>query len=87
MWTMTKRARITPVTGSLEATKEQLRNECLKKKIDGYLVLEPGLIEKSQAEYYGVTVSEFVAMAQLERSINHILLKDKIDKRGLPPDR
>ena len=75
-----------PVSGSLEATKEQLRQECLKKKIDGYLVLDPSLIEKSQAEYYGVVVSEFVAMSQLERSINHILLKDKIDKRGLPPD-
>jgi ABC-2 type transport system permease protein len=75
-----------PVTGSLEATKEALRAEALKKKIDGYLVLEPSLLEKSQAEYYGVTVSEFVAMAQLERAINHVLLKEKIEKRGLPPE-
>jgi ABC-2 type transport system permease protein len=75
-----------PVTGSLEATKEALRGEAMKKKIDGYLVLEPSLLEKSQAEYYGVTVSEFVAMAQLERSINHVLLKEKIEKRGLPPE-
>src|SRR5205823_7321487 len=49
-------------------------------------VLDPRLIEKSQAEYYAVTVSEFVAMSQLERAINHILLKDKIEKRGLPPE-
>lgn len=75
-----------PVAGSLEATKEQLRGETLKKKIDGYLVLDPSLLEKSQAEYYGVTVSEFVAMAQLERAINHVLLKEKIEKRGLPPE-
>ena len=64
-----------PLTGSLEATKETLRNEVLKKKLDGYLVLDPRLIEKSQAEYYAVTVSEFVAMSQLERAINHIELK------------
>ncbi len=75
-----------PVAGSLEATKEQLRAEALKKKIDGYLVLDPTLLEKSQAEYYGVTVSEFVAMAQLERAINHVLLKEKIANRGLPPE-
>ncbi|HKF45401.1 MAG TPA: ABC transporter permease [Thermoanaerobaculia bacterium] len=74
-----------PVSGTLEATKEQLRGEVLKKKIDGYLVLDPTLIEKSQAEYYAITVSEFVAMSQLERALNHILLKDKIEKRGLPP--
>ena len=75
-----------PVVGSLEATKETLRNETLKKKIDGYLVLDPALLEKSQAEYYGLTVSEFVAMAQLDRAINHVTLKEKIEKRGLPPD-
>lgn len=75
-----------PVVGSLEATKETLRNETLKKKIDGYLVLDPSLLEKSQAEYYGLTVSEFVAMAQLDRAINHVTLKEKIEKRGLPPD-
>ena len=75
-----------PVTGTLEATKDTLRNEVLKKKLDGYLILDPKLIEKAQAEYYAVTVSEFVAMSQLERAINHILLKDKIEKRGLPPE-
>ena len=75
-----------PPTGSLEATKESLRSEVLKKKLDGYLVLDPALIEKSQAEYYAITVSEFVAMTQLERALNHVLLKDKIEKRGLPPE-
>jgi ABC-2 type transport system permease protein len=73
------------VTGSLEATKETLRNEVLQKKLDGYLVLDPALSEKSQAEYYAITVSEFVAMGQLERALNHVLLKDKIEQRGLPP--
>jgi ABC-2 type transport system permease protein len=75
-----------PVSGTLEATKESLRGEVLKKKINGYLILDPRLLENSQAEYYSVTVSEFVAMSQLERAINHVLLKDKIARRGLPPD-
>jgi ABC-2 type transport system permease protein len=75
-----------PVSGTVEATKESLRNEVLKKKINGYLVLDPKLLENSQAEYYSITVSEFVAMSQLERAINHVLLKEKIAQRGLPPD-
>jgi ABC-2 type transport system permease protein len=74
-----------PVTGSLEATKETLRGEVLKKRLDGYLILDPKLIEKDQVEYYALTVSEFVAMTQLERAVNRILLRDKIEKRGLPP--
>jgi ABC-2 type transport system permease protein len=75
-----------PVAGSLDATKEALRREVLQKKLDGYLVLDPALLEKSQAEYYAITVSEFVAMTQLERALNHVQLVDKIEKRGLPPD-
>jgi ABC-2 type transport system permease protein len=74
------------LAGNLEATKDQLRGETLKKKIDGYLVLEPRLLEKSEAEYYGVTVSEFAALSQLQEAINRVLLKDKIATRGLPPE-
>jgi ABC-2 type transport system permease protein len=75
-----------PLAGSLEATKDQLRGETLKKKIDGYLVLEPALLEKDQAEYYGVTVSEFVAMSQLQDGINAVRLLVNLDQRGLPPE-
>ncbi len=75
-----------PVSGSLEQTKETLRREVLGKKLNVYLILDPALLEKSQVQYYSVTVSEFVAMSQLERAVNHILLKEKIERRGLPPE-
>ena len=75
-----------PVVGSLDRTKETLRREVLGKKLNGYLILDPALLEKSQVQYYSVTVSEFVAMSQLDRAVNHVLLKEKIEKRGLPPD-
>lgn len=75
-----------PLSGSLEETKEKLRREVLQKKLNGYLVLDPALLEKSQAQYYSVTVSEFVAMSQLDRAINRVFLKEKITKRGLPPE-
>src|SRR6185295_19880863 len=67
-----------PISGDLAATKEALRQEVLKKKISGYLILEPAALEKDQAEYYSTTVSEFIALNTLERSINRVLLRDRI---------
>jgi ABC-2 type transport system permease protein len=81
-WILTVR----PVAGDLAAAKEALRQEVLSKKIDGYLVLDPSLIEKDRIEYYSGSVSEYVAQNQLERAVNHVLLKERIEKRGLPPD-
>jgi ABC-2 type transport system permease protein len=75
-----------PVSGDLAATKEALRRELLAKNIDGYLVLDPADLEKDRMEYFSTTVSEFVAMQQLERAVNHVVLKDRIARRGLPPD-
>lgn len=74
-----------PVTGDLEQTKEALRKEVLDEKIYGYLVLDPSLLEKDRAEYYSVSVSEFVALTQMEQAINKTLLRRKIEDRGLPP--
>ena len=73
-----------PVTGDVEATKEALRKEVLEKKIYGYLVLDPELLEKDRAEYYSISVSEFVALDQMERAINRTILRRKIAERGLP---
>ncbi|HEX9148768.1 MAG TPA: ABC transporter permease, partial [Thermoanaerobaculia bacterium] len=73
-----------PITGDLERTKEMLRKEVLEKKIYGYLVLDPALLEKDRAEYYSISVSEFVALTQLEQAINKVLLRRKIEDRGLP---
>ena len=71
------------ISGDIEKTKEQLRKEVLDKKIYGYLVLDPALIEKDRAEYYSTSVSEFVALTQLEQAINKTILRRKIEDRGL----
>jgi ABC-2 type transport system permease protein len=73
-----------PITGDLEQTKETLRKEVLDKKIYGYLVLDPTLLDKDRAEYYSISVSEFVALTQLEQAVNKVLLRRKIEDRGLP---
>ena len=72
--------------GNFEATKEALRKEVLAKKVNGYLVLDPAMLEKNRIEYYSVSVSEFVALTQLERAVNQVLLRERIAQRGLPPE-
>jgi ABC-2 type transport system permease protein len=74
-----------PITGSLEQTKEALRKEVLDEKIYGYLVLDPALLEKDRAEYYSISISEFVALKQMDEAINLTLLRRKIEDRRLPP--
>jgi ABC-2 type transport system permease protein len=81
-WVLTQR----PVESSLEATKEALRKEVVSKKLNAYVVLTPGLVEKNQIEYYSTAVSEWTAMNQVEEAFNKIRLRQKITSRGLPAD-
>ena len=80
-WVLTER----PV-GDFEKTKEELRKEVLSKKINAYLILDPAKLEKDEVEYYSSSVSEFVAMNQVQRALDHILLRQKIVAHGLPPE-
>lgn len=73
-----------PVSNGLEQTKEALRKEVLDEKIYGYLVLDPSLLEKNRAEYYSISVSEFVVLEQMQQAINRTILRQKIEERGLP---
>jgi ABC-2 type transport system permease protein len=81
-WVLTQR----PVEGSLDATKEALRKEVVAKKLNGYLVLTPELVQKDAVEYYSTVVSEFSAMRQLEEAFRKIRMRQKITARGLPAD-
>ena len=81
-WVLQKRE----VQGNVEATKEALRREVLDKKINGYLILDPALLDKDKVEYYSVSVSEYVALTQLERAVTQTLMRERIARRGLPPE-
>ena len=81
-WSLTER----PVTGDLAATKEVLRKEVLDKKISGYLILEPAKLDKETVEYYSTTVSEFIAISQLQSALSRIWIRQKMAARGLPAD-
>jgi len=79
-WVLERR----PVPADWNAGKESLRQEVLQKKINGYLIIDPKLLEKDSAEFYSTSVSELVTSNQLERALNHVLLKARIARQGLP---
>jgi ABC-2 type transport system permease protein len=74
------------ISGDLETAKEALRKHVFAKRLDAYLVVTPALLEKDQIQYYSTTVSEWVVLGQLERTLTRIRLREKIAARGLPPD-
>jgi len=80
-WVLTER----PV-GDFDKTKEELRKEVLSKKINSYLILDPAMLAKDEVEYYSSSVSEFVAINQIQRALDHILLREKIVAHGLAPE-
>jgi ABC-2 type transport system permease protein len=75
-----------PAGTDLAATKEDLRKQVLAKQISGYLVLEPQKVKNDEVEYYSTTVSDFIALNQLERSLNRVRMREKMHDRGLPTD-
>jgi ABC-2 type transport system permease protein len=81
-WSLRER----PVRGDLAATKEALRQEVLADKISAYMVLDPALLEKQRVEYYSTTVSDFIALTQLQAAINRVWMRQKVMARGLPAD-
>ncbi len=81
-WVLTPRG----AEGDPAAAKEKLHREVLKKKTDGYLVLEPGKLEKEEVEYYSTTVSDFIALNQLQSAVNRVWMREKMAARGLPGD-
>ncbi len=75
-----------PVQGTLEATKEALRKQVLEKTISGYLVLDPELLKKEEVEYFSTTVSDYIALNQLQSAVNRVWMRQKMARRGLPPE-
>ncbi len=81
-WAMERR----PVAGSLAETKAALNKDIREEKIHAYVVLDPAELKSGNVEYYATTVSEFIAMGVLERSINRIVQRQKIAARGFPAE-
>jgi ABC-2 type transport system permease protein len=72
--------------GDLAAQKEDLRQQVLRKQINGYLVLEATKLEKDEVEYYSTTVSDFIAQSQLQSAIGRVWMRQKMAAHGLPAE-
>jgi ABC-2 type transport system permease protein len=75
-----------PVIGTLAETRDALNREIREEKIHAYLILDPAELKAGTADYFSTTVSEFIAMGVLQRSINRTVLRQKIAARGFPAD-
>ena len=75
-----------PIAGDLEATKEALARKSSPRRSTRYLILDPAESRRTEVEYYSTTVSEFVAINQLERAINRIQPAGE-DRRARPAGR
>ena len=77
---------VRPVPRDLEATQQALRREVQTKRISGYLILDPESLRKAEAEYFSTTVSDFIALRQLQDAIHAVWMRQKMQARGLPPE-
>jgi ABC-2 type transport system permease protein len=66
-------------------TLEVLKGKILSKQIDGVLVLEPDQDSEVKATYYGANLGDIALMEFMERRLNRVLLRHRLEVRGLDP--
>ncbi len=71
----------------VDATRESLKTEVGDGDYDGLLVLPATLPGEGEPEYIAPNVTAFRLLATLERSVNDVLVADRLTDAGLDPDR
>jgi ABC-2 type transport system permease protein len=74
------------VDGDPDAARERAKQGVQDGAYDGLLVLSATLPEKGQAEYVSPNVSTFQMLSVLERSVNNVMVADRLTSAGLDPD-
>jgi ABC-2 type transport system permease protein len=73
--------------GPIEAERAKLRQEVLAGQLDGYLYLPPDVLETSNGEYYGKSVSNLGDMRTLERTVEEALVAQRLIAEGVAAGR
>lgn len=73
--------------GPPEEVKGRLRRAVMEGALDGYLVLPEGALEKSVAEYYGKSVSNFRDVQLVRRVTEEALIGRRLVGEGLDASR
>jgi len=68
------------------ATRERLKNEVLQKSFDGVLVIPATMPDEGQPEYVAPNVAAFKLLSVIERSVNNVMVADRLTGAGLDPD-
>jgi ABC-2 type transport system permease protein len=64
---------------------DSLTAEVEGKRLDGFLILPPGIIETGLAEYRGSNVSSIQAIEELERGLGRLIVKARLEREGVNP--
>jgi ABC-2 type transport system permease protein len=72
--------------GDPEAARERGKQGISDGEFDGLLVLPATLPDEGQAEYVSPNVSTFQMLSVLERSVNNVMVADRLTAAGLDPE-
>jgi ABC-2 type transport system permease protein len=68
------------------ATRERLKTQVQQKAFDGMLVLPATLPDDGRPEYVALNVAAFKLLTVLERSVNNVMVADRLTDAGLDPE-
>jgi len=69
-----------------EETREQIKDQVQQKEFDGMLVIPASMPDEGQPEYVAPNVAAFKLITVLERSVNNVMVADRLTDAGLDPE-
>ena len=69
-----------------DATRERIKEQVQQKQFDGMLVIPAEMPNEGQPEYVAPNVAAFKLVTVLERSVNNVMVADRLTGAGLDPD-
>ncbi len=73
--------RVTPGAGVLDS----LTHEVSEGRLDGFLLITDSLLEQGAAEYRASNVSSFTTIERLERSLQQVTVRTRLEREGVDP--
>ena len=71
----------------LEASRERLKDDVQNKRFDGLLVIPATMPDEGQPDYVALNVAAFKLLSIIERSVNSVMVADRLTDAGLDPDQ
>ncbi len=75
-----------PPGGDPEAARERVKSQVQDQEFDGMLVIPSTLPDEGRPEYVAPNVSTFRLLEVLERSVNNVMVADRLTAAGLDPE-